>query len=434
MKNSITRNAVRLLLGVIMSLLVLGAGPLEATITGQTGTTFNFTAKAGYISMTDGNSIYMWGYGVNSTFQYPGPTLILNQGDTVTITLSNSLPVNTSIVFPGQTDVTAAGGVPGLLTTEAVPGGTVTYTFTASQPGTYTYYSGTKPELQVEMGLIGAIIVRPNGAIPVGFTGRAYGHDDTAFNREFLFLLSEIDPTIHSAVQLGKMDQVDTSKRRAVYWTITGRDGPDTTAASGYPALPAQPYGSLAMFHPGERVLMRIINGGRDPHPFHAHGNQHNQIARDARMLQSAPGQGPDMQESVFTSGMNPGQTVDAIFTWTGAGLGWDVYGHAPGDPLQPNEDPAYHGVPVPVTIPSVEVYLPGQFFSGSPYLGGTGPLLPGEGGFNPLGGYFYMWHSHSEKELTTNNIFPGGMLTFAVVVPWNDAAGNPIVIEPGNP
>ncbi len=29
------------------------------------------------------------------------------------------------------------------------------------------------------------------------------------------------------------------------------------------------------------------------------------------------------------------------------------------------------------------------------------------------------MWHSHSERELTNNNIFPGGFLTMAGVVPW---------------
>jgi hypothetical protein len=28
------------------------------------------------------------------------------------------------------------------------------------------------------------------------------------------------------------------------------------------------------------------------------------------------------------------------------------------------------------------------------------------------------MQHSHNEKELTNNNIFPGGMATFLVIVP----------------
>ncbi len=135
--------------------------------------------------------------------QMPGPTLILNQGDIITINLTNALPMAVSMVFPGQTGVTASGGLPGLLAREAPPGGTVTYTFTASNPGTYTYYSGTRPDLQVEMGLIGAIIIRPSGPIPAGFVGRAYGHDETAFNREFLFLLQEIEPRVHELARQG---------------------------------------------------------------------------------------------------------------------------------------------------------------------------------------------------------------------------------------
>ena len=49
--------------------------------------------------------------------QYPGPTLIVNQGATITVTLKNELPApagNVSIVFPGHV-VTASGGVAGKL-------------------------------------------------------------------------------------------------------------------------------------------------------------------------------------------------------------------------------------------------------------------------------------------------------------------------------
>ena len=70
------------------------------------------------------------------TMQLPGPTLIVNQGDTVTVTLTNNLPRPRAIprsCFPGFT-VTATGGVPGLLTQEAANGGTVTYTFAAASP------------------------------------------------------------------------------------------------------------------------------------------------------------------------------------------------------------------------------------------------------------------------------------------------------------
>jgi len=32
------------------------------------------------------------------------------------------------------------------------------------------------------------------------------------------------------------------------------------------------------------------------------------------------------------------------------------------------------------------------------------------------------MWHSHTERELVNNDIYPGGMLTMMVIVPpWVD-------------
>ncbi len=50
--------------------------------------------------------------------------------------------------------------------------------------------------------------------------------------------------------------------------------------------------------------------------------------------------------------------------------------------------------------------------------MGDVGDLPPGEGGLNPIGGYFFVWHSHAEKELTTFDIFPGGSLSAMVVLP----------------
>src|SRR5512138_2365913 len=90
-----------------MLLLLIAPTWLHAAIPGETGSTFNLSASAGYVSMPDGASIYSWGYvGASGQMQLPGPTLIVNQGTAVTVNLSNNLPVaagNTSIVFLGQT-------------------------------------------------------------------------------------------------------------------------------------------------------------------------------------------------------------------------------------------------------------------------------------------------------------------------------------------
>src|SRR5436305_2467559 len=185
MKMNTTFSKSRLLL--VPVLVMLFAATVYASAPGITGTTFNLTARDAFISQPDGASVYSWGYGCSSapsgfdppatlmpgatcpTMQVPGPTLVVREGQAVTVQLTNNLPTsagNTSILFPGF-NVTATGGVTGLLTQEAAPGGgTVSYTFTPSSPGTRAYYSGTQGDLQVEMGLYAAIIVLPSVAAP----------------------------------------------------------------------------------------------------------------------------------------------------------------------------------------------------------------------------------------------------------------------------
>ena len=227
----------------MIAALFLGSASAYGVIDGISGTTFNLTAQTGYISGADGLSLYVWGYadGVGA-LQYPGPTLIVNEGDLVTVNLTNTLGVPTSIVFPGQEGVTTTGGVAGLLTQEAAAaGGAVSYSFTAGHPGTYLYHSGTRPDLQVEMGLLGALIVRPTGYDAV--TNKiAYGHADSAYDHEYLFLLTEMDYDTHFKVEFGLMNQVDTTTFHPVYWFINGRNAPDTMLPAFVPWLPTQPY------------------------------------------------------------------------------------------------------------------------------------------------------------------------------------------------
>jgi manganese oxidase len=409
-------------------------------VDGITGPAFTLIAMEGHISTAEGASVYTWSFADgagNTGFQYPAPTLIVNQGDTVSVTISNTLPFPVSVVFPGQ-QVTASGGVAGLLTQEAPAGsvtnptGPVTYTFVASRPGTFIYNSGTRQDLQIEMGMVGALIVRPTGFNPaVKTTWKGYGTTDSAFDQEFLFLLSEMDPNIHDDVEHQRevytgngnpiFDPViDTTTHNANYWFINGRTAPDDMMIAFSKALPAQPYDGSPMLHPGQNMLMRMVGAGRDAHPFHHHANHARNIARNGRLLQSSPSATiSDLSYLTFTIPAFPGETTDAIFTWTGAGLGWDMYGHSPSDPLAYGEDPGDHGKPFPVMLPNEADMDFGPWYGGSPFLGTAAALPPGLGGFDPTGAFIYMWHSHNEREIVNNNVFPGGMLTMLLVIPW---------------
>jgi hypothetical protein len=59
-----------------------------------------------------------------------------------------------------------------------------------------------------------------------------------------------------------------------------------------------------------------------------------------------------------------------------------------------------------------------GGFYSGSPFMNDNGSLPPGEGGLNLWNAFIYPWHSHTEFELTNNDVFPGGMFTAVVIIP----------------
>ena len=405
------------LLGVVVS---AAPGSVQAKIEGLTGASFAFSAGAAHVSTADGGSIPMWGYqdtaGLNVP-QYPGPTLILQEDVPVTITLTSGLPHGqcTSMLFPGHT-VSATGGSAGILTQEACPpaggnpGTQVTYTFTPTEPGTYTYYSGTNMALQVEMGLVGTIVVRPGTG-----ANHAYNDPATAFDHEYLFFMSQMDPKVHELAAVGSFGQIDMSAYWPVYWFLNGRTAPDTLAAPYAGHLLYQPYDSRPRMTPGDKVLMRLVGGDQGQHPFHFHGNNADVIARDGRLLKLGATLAPRSQ---FTTLSVPGETADQIFTWTGAKLGWDIYGHAPGDPMQPNEYAPDHGKSFPVVLPENQNLAFGGFWSGSPFLGSSEALPPGEGGLNPFSAYTFMWHSHTEKELTNYDIFPGGLMTMLFVEP----------------
>lgn len=518
MRAMMTRKTISkacLLPAVMLALVLLLTLRAQAAAPGILGPTFNLTAQDSYLTQPDGRSIYSWGYGCIGAqptmkpampgancpaMQVPGPTLIVTEGDTVTVNLTNNLPAgagNTSILFPSFT-VAASGGTPGLLTQEATPGATVTYTFTAGSPGTRAYYSGTEGDLQVEMGLYGVIIVLPLHPVACSestanlqaeahwgetdwrLSTSAYNVASSCYDREYLFQFSEIDPTIHTAVD----DQVNAIKAclnqsnpvtpcpsslsvatepySPAYFLINGRSMPDDMDPNYAPEYPHQPYNGNPHMHPGELVLLRVVGQGHWQHPFHEHGNHVRILARDGNLILSQADPTKLAGPLLFTTTTTPGLAMDGIFYWTGKGLNWDVYGHNSvstdplaklpctpdvngyntGDPtainyyewcadhLKPLEKSPFGDVGSngPMTLPDANYLINGTWYGGSPYLGpdattravgATGTTPPaGTVGNSPTGeaAFAYMWHSHNEREITTNNIFPGGMMMMMLV------------------
>lgn len=385
---------------------------------------FTLTTKEGTISTPDGNIVYMWGFSeVDRPFQYPGPVLCVNEGDTVTIVLHNTLEFDdVSIVFPGQENVLADGVASqpqfspiGDLTSFApvasANGGSVTYSFVAEKPGTYLYYSGTEPAKQVNMGLFGALIIRPAAHPDWAYneTAGALGEYTTQFNpsTEYVMLLSEIDPMLHMAVEQGL--PYNMNNYRARYWMINGRSFPDTIAPNGAEWLPNQPYSSLVHIHPYNNdstspaynpypALVRFLSVGTENYPHHPHGNHGRIIARDGNVLIGDGGE--DLSYEKFTVTVGPGETHDEMFAWTDVEQ-WDPVTN-----------------PIPVEIPQLQNLTFGTFFSGSPYLGNVDTLPVGSQALNQCGEYYHISHNHALQQITAWGVVLSGHITFTRIDP----------------
>lgn len=237
-------------------------------------------AKAGNLSLPDGTVVPIWGYvtkpaGVacadpSVVATLPGPVLRVNIGDTLNVTLHNALPQNVSLLFPGQNLVPDHAG--------AAQGVTRTYAVTAQRPGTFLYESGINSAIQVPMGLYGALVVHP--AIP----NQAYENVATAYDREALLVLSEIDPLLHA-----DPTAFNPASYAPKYWLINGKAFPQTAP------IPIE----------SGRLLLRYVNAGLIHQTMETLGAHQRVIANDAHPLTYA--------YDLVAQTLAAGQTADAI-------------------------------------------------------------------------------------------------------------------------
>lgn len=89
----------------------------------------------------------------------PGPTLDFTEGEYAVIHVKNNMDVETSIHWHGMLLPNFYDGVPYLSTPPIAPGKTLKYEFAIKQNGTYWYHSHTM--LQEQSGVFGSIVIQP---------------------------------------------------------------------------------------------------------------------------------------------------------------------------------------------------------------------------------------------------------------------------------
>src|SRR4249920_2473161 len=98
------------------------------------------------------------GSAMNSAARLPSPTLRVEEGDHVAITLYNTHYLPHTIHLHGTSQDNNMDGVPHMTQHEVAPGKSFTYRFIAKTPGTYWYHCHVQEQAHVGMGLAGMLI------------------------------------------------------------------------------------------------------------------------------------------------------------------------------------------------------------------------------------------------------------------------------------
>jgi len=297
----------------------------------------DLATKAFNMTMPNGDVVPMWGFvrdtggcwaaAGNAARQtcinglpdptVPGPRLTVGAATgNIQIRLSNGLPEPVSIVIPGQ-EMPASTACSAPVWTDgsngartaadqrvrsfgceaAADGGREHYRWrvvdgTQFQPGTYIYQSGTHPQLQVQMGLYGAIRRNdPSGDVYAG----------VPFDMQRDLFYSEVDPALHSPPTAA-----NTQNYHPKHFLLQRYQNQTTVVdASIDPSNPdCIPTGAFAE---GDRMLLRLYNAGlRELAPTMI-GSHFDLVAEGGKPYQFA-----SRQYSVL---LQPGSTKDVVFT-----------------------------------------------------------------------------------------------------------------------
>ena len=299
-----------------------------------------------------------------------------------------------------------SGAITSLTPTADANGGSVTYSFVADAPGTYAYTSGTDEAVQTQMGLFGALIVRPSQGAAFAYNAARTEFDPDDGVRPGALRPRPGDPQRRRAGARART----SSRIHPRYWMINGRSFPDTIAPNNATWLPNQPYNALihTVANPSKPAIVRYVNVTSVSHPMHPHGDHGRVIGRDGALL--AGPNGEDLSHEDFAIEVGPGQTVDALYGWEDTG-NWS-------DP-----SPAAHP-----TLPDQPAALDTLHLSGDTWLSGsrflgqkdTTNFPPGITDYNQCGEYYQVSHSHALNEVTNYGAAMGGMLTLWRIDPIN--------------
>jgi FtsP/CotA-like multicopper oxidase with cupredoxin domain len=234
---------------------------------------------------TDGTSM-MGGSGFMGDRLLPSAHFEAIEGKKITVSFFNQSMMDHTIHLHGLDVDQRNDGVPS--TSFSVPRmGRATYTFIAPHAGTYHYHCHVDTVLHYEMGMVGAVIVRPpNGSIKQAWT------NGPSFDEEVLWHLHTMDTSWHNQTTSGPR----TVRHRPDVFLLNGKE------ASGA----MQDLYSRIVLPQGKTAYLRLLNCGYQWARVSLGGLGFQVVASDGRPMRNF--------QSAKAWELGPGERYDLVF------------------------------------------------------------------------------------------------------------------------
>ena len=323
------------------------APEIVADAEGRAVKVFKLTVEDVKFEIHPGKTVEGWGF----NGLVPGPVIRVREGDRVRIVLTNNTKEESehTVHVHGQRKPVGADGVPYIGQQPVRKGETHAIEFTVSDIGTSWYHCHVDSAHHVDMGMYGPFIVEPK-------------EEMYAADREYIMLLDEW-PTGHKHLHAGAMPMEGHEEEK--HGMVTEHEGvprhDDTMEVKeehdgkmkpgeGMDAMPMAkekgdgrdwypktynayepiydtfvmngrsfPYTEPLEVREGEKVRIRIVNVGYEPHYIHTHSHKFLVVARDG-----TPVGNPLKLDTVL---VGPGQRIDILLTADNPGV-WPLHCH----------------------------------------------------------------------------------------------------------
>ncbi|WP_161977782.1 multicopper oxidase family protein [Dictyobacter kobayashii] len=319
MKKQRTRLAIRVLLLMLACIVTGMLGACNLPFGGSAADSksglpipqtrnFKLYVRDNWLTMPDGKKVYVFGYtdNPNGHAQIPGPPIIVNEGDKVNVTLINDKDPTLTKYNPGgdghtihlhgldlystsdgdpmTTPPRSASGTPlpsgskqkDEKTGSLKQGEQFTYSFIADHAGTYWYHCHEATPEHIQMGMYGAVIVKP-----IAHPNQAY-LNSPKFDLDSTFVLSDLDLPGHNndySKLYKNTPDVDWTKSKVSYALLNGK---------AWPATNQDPRSTINA-KAGQTVLLRLINAGTQIFTLSAPGLKFQTVGTDGRKLDQYP-------------------------------------------------------------------------------------------------------------------------------------------------